>query len=154
MSDLNDFFMGLAEVAVGAAVVGGVAYAVSKDMDNGINQLLKAPEDEAIPALSDMIPRMDQDNWSLFYNNLSARTQSSDYAQGLLVFSVCVRNTMNEIEQLLSYSVQEAFSIIIDIFPQKEEIEKIAFWGTLNTYAGENVKAKALFSKLQATLEG
>jgi len=37
--------------------------------------------------------------------------------------------------------------------PQKDDIEKLAFFGTLNTYAGENIKAKAIFGRLQAALE-
>ncbi|OQW91110.1 MAG: hypothetical protein BWK78_05485 [Thiotrichaceae bacterium IS1] len=154
MSDWGDIFAGLAELAVGAAVVGGVACAVSSSMDKGIDQLVKTSEEEAIPELADQVPRMDNDTWNLFYDRLTVKAQHNDYARGLLAFSICVRRSMAEIEQLLSYSIQEALSIITEVFPQKEEIEKLAFFGTLNTYAGENVKAKAIFGRLQATLGG
>lgn len=153
MSDWGDFFTGLAELAVGAAVVGGVAYTISSDMDKSINQLLQIPEEKAIPVLADQVPRMDNDTWNLFYGRLALKAQSSTYAHGLLAFSIYIRQSMSEIEQLLSYNIQEANSIITEIFPQKEEIEKLAFFGTLNTYAGENVKARAIFNKLQSILE-
>lgn len=153
MSDWGDFFTGVAELAVGAAVIGSVAYAISNDIDKSIDQLIQIPEERAVPTLADQVPRMDNDAWNLFYERLSVKAQHSVYAGGLLAFSVCVRRSMNEIEQLLSYSIQEAFSIITEIFPQKEEIEKLAFLSTLNTYAGENVKARAIFNKLQVALE-
>jgi hypothetical protein len=153
MSGWDDFFSGLAELAVDAAIVGGAAYLVSKSMNQRIDELVNISEEKAIPALADAVPRMDNEHWEFFYNRLYAKAQYNEYAGGLLVFSACVRKAMGEIEQLLRYSVQEAVSLIADVFPQKDDIEKLAFFGTLNTYAGENIKAKAIFGKLQAALE-
>jgi len=153
MSGRDDLFSGLAELAVDAAIIGGAAYLVSKSMDQRIDDLVRIPEEKAIPTLADAVPRMDSENWELFYNRLHAKAQCNEYAGGLLVFSVCVRKAMGEIEQLLRYSVQEAVSLIADVFPQKDDIEKLAFFGTLNTYAGENIKAKAIFGRFQAVLE-
>lgn len=153
MSGWDDLFSGLLELAVDAAVVGGAAYLVSKTADQGIDELLNTPEEEAVPTLADAVPRMDSETWELFYNRFYAKAQRNDYAQCLLAFSVCVRKAAGEIGQLLGYSVQEAVSIITDVFPQKDDIEKLAFFGALNTYAGENIKAKAIFGRLQAALE-
>ncbi len=153
MSGWDEFFSGLAELALGAAVVGGAAYAVSKTMDKGIDDLVKISEEEAIPMLTDAVPKMDADYWELFSGSLLVKAEHNDYAGCLLGFAVCVREAAGEIEQLLGYSVQEAISIIADVFPQKDDIEKLAFFGTLNTYADENVKAKAMFGRLQAALE-
>ncbi len=47
MSGWDDLFSGLAELAVGAAVVGGISYAASKFMDKGIDELVRISEEEA-----------------------------------------------------------------------------------------------------------
>ncbi len=153
MSDWGDIIGDLAGIALGAAVIGGVGYFAAKNMDNAITQLLNTPIEETIGILVDAIPRMESTDWNLFLGKLSDRAEYNEAAQVLLGFAICVREAMKEIEQLLSYSSQEAFSIIIDLFPQKDEIEQVAFFGTLHTYATENVKAKAVFGKLQAALE-
>ena len=146
------FWNDLLGLAVGAAVVGGVGYALCKSVDSGIEQLLHTSEDEALPAIAAAVPRMDDNDWTLFAQRLAAKAQCHDDARGLLAFAICVRNAAGEIEQLLAYSLQEAFEILAAVFPQKDELEQLAFVGTLHTYAEQNIKARAIFTRLQAAL--
>ncbi|GAK50618.1 hypothetical protein U14_01851 [Candidatus Moduliflexus flocculans] len=146
------FWDDLLGLAVGAAVVGGVGYALCKSMDNGIDQLIHASEEEALPAIAYAVPRMDADDWRLFAQRLEAKAQYHEYARVLFAFALCVRNAAAEIEQLLAYSLQEAFEILASVFPGKDDLEQLAFLATLHTYAEQNIKAKAIFNKLQAAL--
>ena len=138
--------------AIGAAMVGGVGYALCKSVDSGIDQLMQASEEDALPAIAYAVPRMDADDWQLFAQRLEAKAQYRNDARGLLAFAICVRNAAAEIEQLLAYSLQEAFEILVAVFPGKDELEQLAFVGALHTYAEQNVKAKAIFNRLQAAL--
>ena len=63
-----------------------------------------------------------------------------------------MRRAAGEIEQLLAYSLQEAFEILAAVFPQKDGLEQLAFVGALRVYAEQNIKANAIFNRLQAAL--
>lgn len=146
------FWDDLLGLAVGAAVVGGVGYALCKSVDSGIEQLMQSSEEDALPALAHAVPRMEQHDWELFSQRLAAKAQYHEYARGLLAFAVCVRRAAGEIEQLLAYSLQEAFEILAAVFPQKDGLEQLAFVGALRVYAEQNIKANAIFNRLQAAL--
>jgi hypothetical protein len=94
------------------AVAGGVAYAVVKDRENGIEALLAQPAEEAIQTLVRDIPGMDTETWETFFQYLERKAQVDRRAQHLLYFSVDVRRVTLSIEQLLVSPLPQARSVL------------------------------------------
>ena len=154
----DDIFGAVAGLA-GIGLVGYAAYKITENMDNWIDELIQVAQDderweEPLFALANMIPQMDEETWALFAERLTAKAEHNEDAAGLLGFSACVVNSIQEIHQVLAYSIQDAAEIILSVLPQKEEIEQLAFIGTLCTYSEQNMKAKAIWGRVMPALEG
>lgn len=124
-----------------------------QQLDASIDQLLQAPEEAAIPALLEAVPKMDDTLWHIFAQLLHARAESSTLARGLLALALALRASLDEVNQLLTHSVQEAVAMLADILPHKDHMEVLGFLGALKAKAASDIKAKAILGRLMTALQ-
>lgn len=118
-------------------------------MDSAVDQLVENPS-AAIEIIRDCVPEMDETNWKLFAGLLAKKSDDNPVATGILGLAHYTRQAVDEVSQLISHALDEAVSLVNDIWPQKDEAEQAGFILALHAKAKTNVRAKALLGRLTA----
>lgn len=118
-------------------------------MDSAVNQLLESPE-QAVVVVRDCVCDMDETNWQIFAALLANKMESHPFAKTILAMAHYTREAGKEIAQLISHSVDEAVSLVHDIWNQKDEAEQAGFLLALQAKAKSSVRAKAILGRLSA----
>ena len=121
---------------------------VSK-MDSAVDQLIENP-DAALEVIRDCVPEMEETNWKLFAGLLAKKSEQHPVAQGILALAHYTRQAVQEVSQLVGHSLDEAVSMVRDIWSQKDAAEQAGFILALHAKAKSNVRAKALLGRLTA----
>lgn len=121
---------------------------VSK-MDAVVDQLIANPG-SALEVIRDCVSEMEEANWKLFSGLLAEESERHPVARGILGLAYDTRLAVGEVSQLVSHSVDEAASLVPDIWSQKDEAEQAGFIPALHAKAKSSVRARALLGRLTA----
>lgn len=121
---------------------------VSK-MDSAVDQLIENPE-AALEVIRDCVLEMEETNWKIFAGLLAKKSEQHPVASGILGLAHYTRLAIEEVSQLVSHSLDEAVSLVHDIWNQKDEAEQAGFILALHSKAKNSVRAKALLGRLTA----
>lgn len=118
-------------------------------IDLAVDQLIENP-DAALDVIRDCVPEMEETNWKIFVSLLAKKSEQNQVARGILGLAHYTRLAVTEVSQLVSHSLDEAVSLVEDIWNQKDEAEQVGFVLALHAKAKSNVRAKALLGRLTA----
>ena len=118
-------------------------------MENAVDQLISQP-DAALVVIRDCIPEMEETNWKIFAGLLAKKSEQHPVARGILGLAHYTRVAVSEVSQLVGHSLDEAVSLVHDIWSQKDQAEQAGFILALHAKAKTNVRAKALLGRLTA----
>lgn len=118
-------------------------------IDHAVDQLLQSPN-QALEVVRDCVCEMDETNWQIFAGLLARKMEAQPLAKTILALAHYTREAGKEIAQLISHSVDEAVSLVHDIWNQKDEAEQAGFLLALQGKAQSNVRAKAILGRLTA----
>ena len=118
-------------------------------MDSAVDQLIEDPE-SALGIIRDCVQEMEETNWKLFAGLLAKKSEQHPVARGILGLAHYTRMAVDEVAQLVGHSLDEAVSLVNDIWNQKDDAEQAGFILALNAKAKTNVRAKALLGRLTA----
>jgi hypothetical protein len=121
---------------------------VSK-MNSAVDELLENPH-AALEVIRDCVPEMEETNWKIFAGLLARKSEQHPVARSILGLAHYTRLAVQEVSQLVSHSLDEAVSLVHDIWNQKDEAEQAGFILALHAKAKSNVRAKALLGRLTA----
>ncbi len=118
-------------------------------MDSAVDQLIEQPT-AALEVIRDCVPEMEETNWKIFAGLLAKKSEQHPVARGILGLAHYTRMAVSEVSQLVGHSLDEAVSLVHDIWNQKDEAEQAGFILALHAKAKTNVRAKALLGRLTA----
>lgn len=118
-------------------------------MDSAVDQLIANPG-AALEVIRDCVPQMEENNWKIFAGLLAKKSEQSPVARGILGVAHYTRQAVEEITQLIGHSLDEAVSLVHDIWDQKDQAEQVGFLLALHAQAKSSVRAKALLGRLTA----
>jgi hypothetical protein len=111
--------------------------------------LLENPQ-AALEVIRDCVPEMEETNWKIFAGLLARKSEQHPVARSILGLAHYTRLAVEEVSQLISHSLDEAVSLVHDIWSQKDEAEQAGFLLALHAKAKSSVRAKALLGRLTA----
>ena len=118
-------------------------------MDSAVDQLIEQPT-AALEVIRDCVPEMEETNWKIFAGLLAKKSEQHPVARGILGLAHYTRMAVSEVSQLVGHSLDEAVSLVHDIWNQKDEAEQAGFILALHAKAKTYVRAKALLGRLTA----
>jgi hypothetical protein len=148
--DWGKFLSGASKVALEV----GVAYASYKVVEQQVDYLLMLPPEEAGMQLISAVPRMNDDSYNAFFQVLSMKARTYDYAQALLNLTSYIRNASGNVAQLLSEPVSEASDILTGMMMRQEPWARMIYAHLLQLYGQldgtPGMKAQAIYGRLAA----
>jgi hypothetical protein len=143
-----------------AAVIGAAGYVVYqsvKAMDEWIDTMCEEIKwestfNETVKNLATTVLSMNQERWDFFYSRISPKASYDKNARYLLHVASSTLNSLEEIDQLSQYSTDEAMGIMIDVLHSKDRGELQAFIYALDYKSKNNIRVKALQSRLYRQL--
>ncbi|WP_013630020.1 hypothetical protein [Rubinisphaera brasiliensis] len=118
-------------------------------MDSAVDQLIDNPQ-AAFEVIRDCVPEMDETNWKIFAGLLAQKSEDNSAADGILAAAYYTRQAVAEVSQLIAHTVEEAVSLLQDIWGQKDEGQQVGFVLALHSKAKTNIRAKALLARISA----